>query len=74
MKIESIKELAAVQEEIEDLSKKLFGKDKFVVFSEEEKASKEYKRYNELMAAKMEYLSGMLTTPTFFVCKNGDMS
>ena len=39
--------------ELKSLRKALFGKHKFVEFSEKEKESKEYKRYNFLLKKSM---------------------
>jgi hypothetical protein len=42
--------------ELKVLSQKLFGNDKFKVFSDEEKATEEYKRYDFLVKKKLEIL------------------
>jgi hypothetical protein len=46
--------------EIKELTKlrvKLFGKNKFVEFSEKEKESKDFKRYNILIKKRMQELT-----------------
>lgn len=43
--------------EMAQLSAQLFGGAKFKVFTAEEEASKEYKRYNYLVSRRLRYLS-----------------
>ena len=43
-------------EELKLLSKKLFGDTSFKVFSDAEKNTLDYKRYDELMSRKLKYL------------------
>jgi len=45
-----------IQAELTPLSAKLFGDDKFKVFTQEEEQSKDFIRYNELIKQKQNYL------------------
>ena len=43
------------QEELKQLSHKLFSGNSFVVFSDEEENSYDYKRYSDLLERKLKY-------------------
>lgn len=45
-----------IQAELTSLSAKLFGDDKFKVFTKEEEQSEDFIRYNELIKQKQNYL------------------
>jgi hypothetical protein len=47
-------------EEFNQLRKKLFGDNKFVIFTKEEEESEEYKRYDYLLTKKMNYIKNVL--------------
>lgn len=45
------------KEEFNQLKQKLFGDDKFKIFSKEEEESGEFKRYDHLLQKRMKYLN-----------------